>query len=255
MKPQDYAGVVDPRRGGIILGALRSHRTRGKRLQDEDWARVRALTDASLVRQDAALAQIVQMLKRKGAWDETLFVVTSDVGPGEPPEYPYDPMGPLREELLLLPLLVKFPERGAAAREITYPTSVADVSHTILGALGLKAGKNGEAADLYAISRGRQALTLRGEVATLPDEFATRLGQRLLRGRIGSVPTLCAFDADPACAIDIFEKELIASRALWQATFAAETRARKKTPAETERRPVVLDEETSAALVVWGERE
>lgn len=255
LKPSEYAGVVDPRRGGIILGALRAHRTRGKRLLEEDWTRVRALTEASLVRQDAALAGLVQILKRKRVWDQTLFVVTSDVGPGEPPDYPYDPMGPLGEELLLLPLLVKFPEPSPTARESTYPSSVADLSRTILSALDLKMGEAIQGADLFAVSRGHQELTLRGEVATLPGKFSTRLGQRLLRGEIGAVPTLCAFDADPACAIDVFDKELIAARALWQTTFRAETRARKLTPGEALRRPVVLDDETSAALIVWGDRE
>jgi hypothetical protein len=59
---------------------------------------------------------------------------------------------------------------------------------------------------------------------------------------------------DPACSSDAFDHELVAARALWQATFAALSEARKKAPPETSRRPVTLDADTAAALVVWGDQ-
>lgn len=255
LKPTEYGGAIDPRRGGIILGALRARRGRGKRLLEDDWTRVRALSDFALMRQDAALGQLVQVLKRKGLWDRTLLVVTSDVAPGDPPEYPFDPMGPLTEDRLLLPLLVKFPEQRLAGKEVTSASSVEDLSATVLGALGLKATAPIAGVDLHARAAGRQPLVARAEVATIPGRYATRIGQRLLRGQIGSVPTLCAFDVDPACAADVFEHELVAARALWQSTYVAEGAARALTPPESALRPVELDEETSAALVVWGDQE
>jgi hypothetical protein len=255
LKPAEYAGAIDPRRGGIILGALRAHRRGGKRLLDDDWVRVHALSDFSLMRQDAALGQLIQVLKRKGVWDRTLLAVTSDVAPGDPPDFPYDPMGSLTEDRLLLPLLVKFPEPRGPAREVTRSSSVEDLSFTILTALGLKPASAIRGVDLYASAIGREALVMRAEVATLPGRYSTRLGQRLLRGQIGDVPSLCAFDVDPACAANVFDQELIAARALWHATFVAEGSARRLTPAETSRRPVVLDPDTSAALVVWGDQE
>jgi arylsulfatase A-like enzyme len=255
LKPAEYAGGIDPRRGGIILGALRAHRGRGKRLLEDDWARVRALTDQSLIRQDAAIGQLIQALKRRGVWDKTLFVVTSDVAPGDPPDFPYEPMGALTEDRLLLPLLVKFPEARQTGKEIAQASSVEDLSFTILSSLGLKPSAPVAGTDLYGYAIGRAPLVMRAEVATLPGRYSTRLGQRVLRGEIGRVPSLCAFDVDPACAADVFEQELIAARALWQGTFAAEGAARRLTPGETSRRPVVLDADTSAALVVWGDQE
>jgi hypothetical protein len=70
---------------------------------------------------------------------------------------------------------------------------------------------------------------------------------------MGAVPSLCALYIDPACASDAFDRELIAARALWQATFSAQSDARKIAPPEASRRPVTPDAETSAALVVWGD--
>jgi hypothetical protein len=164
-------------------------------------------------------------------------------------------MGALSEDRLLLPLLVKFPEPRAIGKEIPQASSVGDLSFTVLSSLGLKPTATGTGSDLYARAVGRAPLVMRAEVATLPGRYSTRLGQRVLRGQIGQVPSLCAFDVDPACAADVFDQELIAARALWQATFSAEGTARPLTPGETSRRPVVLDADTSAALVVWGDQE
>ncbi|HEY8944990.1 MAG TPA: sulfatase-like hydrolase/transferase [Polyangiaceae bacterium] len=254
LKPAEYSGLIDPRRGGVILGALRERRSRGKRLLEDDWTRIHALSDASLARQDAALGQLVQVLKRKGVWDQTLLVITSDVAPGDPPELPFDPVGPLTEDRLLTPLLVKFPGQRLGGKDVPHPSSVEDLSFTLLGALGLKPSTALAGLDLYARALGHAPLLGRPQIATLPGYYATRLGQRLLRGNIGAVPTLCAFDVDPACAADVFDQELIAARALWQATFVAEGAARKLTPPDASRRPVTLDDETAAALVVWGDQ-
>jgi hypothetical protein len=89
--------------------------------------------------------------------------------------------------------------------------------------------------------------------ATLPGRFATRIGPWLLRGEIGSHPRLCAFDVDPACAIDAFEERSIAARAAWLATLAGEDRRVPKELGQAPRTVVELDAETRAALVVWGD--
>src|SRR6185369_18025856 len=98
----------------------------------------RALHDAALTKQDAALAKLIASLKAKGAWNDTLLIVTSDVGLGAGPEIPFDPAAPLTEDRLLLPLLVRFPGDALGGKEVTLPTSAVDVSATILKALGLE---------------------------------------------------------------------------------------------------------------------
>ena len=245
LKPGDYSGGLDPRRGGIFLGQLRARqRKAGKRLLEDDWMRLSQLTEAALQKQDAALGRIVSLLKRKQAWDDTLFVVTSDVGPGAAPDLPFDPRGPLTEERLLIPLLMKLPGSKLAGREVQEPSSTEDVTMTILRSLGLNAPKRLEGLDLAA----------RAQIATLPGRYVARIGSRLLRGDIGQVPKLCALDVDPGCAEDAFNREIVAGRALWQAVFHDQKLSRRLTPPEP-KALIEVDEETSAALIVWGDRQ
>ncbi|MEI9953869.1 MAG: sulfatase-like hydrolase/transferase [Pseudomonadota bacterium] len=92
LKPDEYAGILDPRRGGIMLAALRARRTRvAHHLQEEDWVRLHALQDAALSKQDLVIGQLVALLKKKGAWERTMIVFAGDVSAGEPPDSPVRP--------------------------------------------------------------------------------------------------------------------------------------------------------------------
>jgi arylsulfatase A-like enzyme len=254
LKPRDYAGIVDPRRGGMILSGLRGRRQRGgRRLLDDDWTRLRALALASLSKQDQALAELVAQLKRNNVWDQTLLMITGDVGPGEHPDLPFDPRGPLSEERLIVPLIIKFPENSLAGKEIQSASAAEDLAVTLLSGLGLRVPKSLTGADLALRAQGRDPLGGITQVATLPDRYAARLGQWLLRGQNGRVPSLCALDIDPACVSDVFEKHIIAARALWQATFWTLNSASKLAPPIASRRVISVDQETVAALSVWGD--
>jgi hypothetical protein len=254
LKPQDYAGVVDPRRGGIIISALRGRRHRIRRLGEDDWTRLRELGDASMAKQDVALAELITSLKRRGAWEDTLFVVTSDVAPGDPPDYPFDPQGPPSEDRLLVPLLVRWPQGVLSAKEQATPSSVEDLSATLLARLGLQIPREFSGLDLYPRALGREPLSARAQIALTRDRYSTRLGAWLLRGQVGSPPSLCALDVDPACTNDVVERELNAARLLWQQTFTVLSEGAQAAPPEASRRPVDLDEDSAAALVVWGDR-
>ncbi len=249
LPPEEYSGPLEPRRGGVALARLRTQRRGQKKLGDDDWARLRALTHASLVKQDVALGQLVAVLKKKGTWDSTLFVFVGDVAPGEPPGTPFDPAGELDEERLQVPLLVKFPGGKFAGKELQTPATAVDVGATILRALKLQGGAAGN--DLFAAADGVEPLAGRGLVAALGDRYATRLGPWLLRGTLTKVPTLCQLDVDPACVNDVFAQKPIAGWAAWQWTFDAfmANAVRRVAPRE----PASIDPDTGAALTVWGD--
>jgi hypothetical protein len=254
LKPLDYAGILDPRRAGMILSGLRSRRQRGgRRLSDDDWTRLRALANASLTKQDQALGELVAQLKRINVWDQTLLLVTGDVAAGEPPELPFDPKAALSEERLIVPLILKFPGNALAGKDIQAGSASEDLAVTLLAGLGLPIPKQLDGIDLALRAQGREPLGGRIQLATLPERYAARLGRWLLRGQAGRVPSLCALDVDPACVSDVFEKETIAARALWQATFWTLNSAAKVAPPPMSRRVLGVDEETAAALAVWGE--
>jgi len=254
LKPHEYGGAIDPRRGGIVLGGLRTRGSRkGKRLVDDDWTRLRMLGDAALAKQDAGLARVFAVLKDKNAWDNALVVVAGDVGPGEPPELPFDPAGPLSEERLAVPLLVGFPGHAFAGREIQASVTATDIARTLYTALDLRAPEGIGGVNLFLRANGRG--TLDGDVqhATLFGRFATRLGSWLLHGELGRTPKLCALDIDPACAVDSFSERSIAARATWLGALAAESARVPSELGSAVRTPVELDAETRAALTVWGD--
>jgi arylsulfatase A-like enzyme len=253
LKPDDYAGPIDPRRGAITLANVRARKQRSqRRLTDDDWTRVRELSLAALIKQSAGLQQLLSTLRRAGAWDDTLFVFVGDVGAGDAPELPYDPAGALTEDRLLVPLLVKFPGRHFAGREIATSVSSTDIARTVLEALRLKVPDRVGGTSLFAAASGRDLPLGRALVATLGNHYSTRAGSWLLRGELGKGPNLCQLDVDPACVNDVFDKRPIAARALWQWTFDAALRRPETSDAEPMREPASIDAETAAALTVWG---
>jgi arylsulfatase A-like enzyme len=253
LKPDDYSGAIEPRRGAMILAGLRERVRRGtKRLLADDWTRIRALSEAALTREDAGLRQVFAALKQHKLWDSSLIVVQGDVSPGVEPEVPFADSPPLDEERLGVPLLVKFPGQALAGREIHAPTSAVDVARTIMTSLDLDLPRR-TGTELFARATGRSALADDAQTAGLPNLYATRAGTLRLAGAFGETPRLCALDVDPACAVDVLAAQPIAARALWLFTFAAESLKIPQEMGRGERTPVELDDETRAALTVWGD--
>jgi len=253
LKPQEYSGILDPRRGGIILGALRErHKRTARKIGDDDWIRLRALHDAALAKQDVALARLIAMLKAKGAWNDTLLIVTSDVGLGSGPEIPFDPAAPLTEDHLLLPLIVRFPRDALGGKEVTLPSTATDVSATILKALGLEPSAHA-GADLFARGSGVASLGGDIDVAATGGDYSARFAGWLLRGTNGKTPRLCASDIDPSCINDALDLRPAAARALWLAAFDASAENARAAASLGPRERAELDPETQAALTVWGD--
>jgi hypothetical protein len=88
-------------------------------------------------------------------------------------------------------------------------------------------------------------------VAVLGGHYSTRLGNWLLRGRVGKTPSLCASDVDPACLTDLFDRDWLAAPTLWFETARA-LQPRQGVGSPLGREPASLDPQTLAALTVWG---
>ncbi|MBI3909739.1 MAG: sulfatase-like hydrolase/transferase, partial [Armatimonadetes bacterium] len=93
--------------------------------------------DASIAYADVCLARFFQRLTDLQLWDDTLIVVGADHGE-ELDEHGcwFDHHG-LYETNVRVPLLVRFPDRRAAGREIGGLFDALDVAPTLLSALGL----------------------------------------------------------------------------------------------------------------------
>jgi arylsulfatase A-like enzyme len=193
------------------------------------------------------------VLKQKNAWDGALVIVMGDVGPGAPPELPYDPAGPLSEDRLTAPLVVKFPFGELAGKDLAEPVTAPDVAATLARALGVELPPGLPGVDLALRARGGGKVDIQAQHATLFGRYSTRQGTWLLRGELGQTPRLCALDVDPACAMDVFASRPVAARTAWLATLRGEALDLPRALGTAEPTPVELDPETRAALTVWGD--
>ena len=254
LEPREYGGLLEARRGGIILAAIRSYsRLAQRRLSPSDWIRLRALQLASLQKQDAALGQLIELLERSNLWNDTLFAFTGDVASGDPPEAPFGAARPLSEERLLGPLWIKFPDGRFAGTNAPGLTTSIDVTATLAEALGvvLPDGLPGES--LFRFAEGNGAPVGRSVVSTLGLEYSTRWGPWLLHGTSPKPPALCELAVDPACAHDVLGSTPIAAEALWRATFEAYRAPTHPDLGARAPEAAAIDKETAAALQVWGE--
>lgn len=253
LQPQEYGGPIDARRGGITLARIRKQLLKSqRRLNDEDWVRIEALTNSAFNDQSQALDQLANLLKRFGILDSSMVVFMGDVGAGEPPSIPFDPVGSLRNDQLIAPLLIKFPGNLFPSRSVDRPVTTVDVTRTVLGAFGLEPLEGTVADDLAQVAAGRASLMARPLVASFGNHYASRLANWQLSGELGKEPSLCELYVDPACTTNRYGDRALTSKAAWLFTRDEIIRM-KSLKGAPPREPASIDPDTAAALTVWGD--
>ncbi len=114
-----------------------------------------ALYDASVFVADRRVGSVIDLLKRRGLWDDTLFILLADHGEefGEHGGWLHDQS--VYQELLHVPLIVHLPRGEHAGRRIAEPVSLVDVMPTILAYVGQSARAAGaRGRDLMPLMRG-----------------------------------------------------------------------------------------------------
>ena len=100
-----------------------------------------ALYDGGIRSADAFFGRFFDELRKRGLYDRTLIVVTSDHGEEFADHYAdriYNWHGrSLYREIMHVPLLVRFPRLPAAGRVVASPVGLIDVAPTILDLLGI----------------------------------------------------------------------------------------------------------------------
>jgi arylsulfatase A-like enzyme len=111
---------------------------------------VNVLYDAAVRQADERVGGVIQALKRAKVWDQTLFILLSDHGEelGDRGGWQHDQS--LYEELVHVPLIIRFPGDGFAGRRVSQPVSLIDVAPTILDFLGLAPGPRHRGRSLLA---------------------------------------------------------------------------------------------------------
>jgi sulfatase-like protein len=254
LEPREYTGLLEARRGGMILSSVRGHaRPAQRRLSPPDWVRLEAMQLGALQKQDAALGSLIELLEREHLFDETLFVFAGDVAMGDPPEAPFGEGRPLTEDRLVVPLWIKFPRGQFAGTEVGGPVTSTDVATTVARALGIQLPPELGGADLFQLAAGTGPALTRALLATLGTDYSMRYGPWLLHGINARTPTLCEIGVDPACVHDVLEESPLVAEFSWRMTFEAMRHDRNLDTGIGAAEPALLDKDTAAALQVWGD--
>jgi len=249
LPPSEYTGPMEPRRAGEVIARARGKHTRF-RLTENDRTRMWAIYDAALAGQDRALGQLVDGLKKANLWDEALFIVTGDISTNPDSRAPFGDGEDLAEDVLKVPLWVHFPGGAMGGTKVSLPTSLTDLSRSVLDALRLPVPEGFEGIDLFATASGAMLPAGRARSATLGSRYSMRLGDLTLSGVPGRPPNLCDTASDPNCEIDRLDRMPRAALLLFRMTYDAEAAAQKLRRA---REPATIDANTAAALQVWGQ--
>jgi arylsulfatase A-like enzyme len=128
-----YEGI-DLGEWGAYLEAVRQGR---QTLSAAEVAQLEAYYDGQLRFLDDRIARLLEELRRRGRYEDTLIVLTSDHGDAflehgfiSHSTTPYD-------ELVRVPLIVKLPGNRHAGREVAAQVRLVDVMPTVLDLLGL----------------------------------------------------------------------------------------------------------------------
>jgi arylsulfatase A-like enzyme len=132
--PKPYRGPVKPPQTSEQLYAIKIGKLK---LNDEDKRYLEALYDAEVTQNDAAFLQMVGDLKQMGLYDKTAIVVVSDHGDEF---FDHGSVGhghSLYQELVDVPLLVRWPPLFPEAKVVSDCVEVEDLFATLLDLAGL----------------------------------------------------------------------------------------------------------------------
>ncbi|MEP0845297.1 MAG: sulfatase [Phycisphaerae bacterium] len=121
----------------------------------ETWSE---LYDACVFAADRRVGTVIDLLKQRGLWDNTIFILLSDHGEelGDHGGWLHDQS--VYQELLHVPLIIRFPHGENAGRRVREPVSLVDVMPTLLSYLGVAEPPQGmRGRDLGALVRGEPA--------------------------------------------------------------------------------------------------
>ena len=125
---------VSPNKSEVLSG-------RNKR-RKEDLEILQALYDGEMNYLDHRLGELFQFLKSKGIQDETLIVVTADHGEGLGEHDHLGHRKALFEELVHVPLLIRYPRLFPAGSRVPYQVQLADLVPTFLDIAGVSVDKS-----------------------------------------------------------------------------------------------------------------
>lgn len=255
LPPEEYTGPIEARRSGQILAKERRRKPGRGTLKAQDRVRIDGYVAHALGQEDIALAEVLEVLRRHDVLESSLVVITSDLAMGGGSRIPFGDGERLGEDLLEIPLVIRFPGKRLAGQQVQSPTSAEDLARTVLGALQLDAPAAVEGRDLLEVATHPERFGIAMQFATLGPSYATRWGDLLLNGSSPQPPATCDLGAMDGCEQDVSERMPFLSAFLWRRTYDHYRQAERTFHPAPAREPATLDQDTVAALAVWGNLE
>lgn len=151
------AGVERPRKLFGVLARFVENEWKRSPSFAEDLAFVEALYDAEIRFTDDEVGRLLDRLVELGVADDTLVVVTSDHGEGLMDHDELQHGFHLYDELLQVPLIVRFPGGQHAGRRHARQVRSVDVAPTVLDVVGLPAPEAAQGTSLLPLLQGDRA--------------------------------------------------------------------------------------------------
>jgi arylsulfatase A-like enzyme len=155
VEPDPYGGSLP--HGETPLGVLEAINQSGRPLAAADLRHIVATYDAQIRAMDDDFAALVALLKARGIYDETTIVFTADHGEefGEHGWVGWH-SHTLYDELVRVPLLIKYPGEEFAGGTVTRQVRSIDIAPTVLALLQIEPPKAFQGSDLTPLVLGRQ---------------------------------------------------------------------------------------------------
>lgn len=254
LPPKEYAGDVNSRRGGQFLATERFRKGGHPRINAEDRVRIAAFAKLALEEEDALLGNLIALLREQEIWDSTMLIITSDVAMGGGSRIPFGDGEELGEDVLHLPLIVRFPGQRFGGSRVNVPTNATDIAKTVLAALRLDPPDTMAGRDLLEVAAHPGRFGTVPQFALREAQYSTRWGDWLLTGTSPKGPQFCTPGAATTCAIDESWQSPFFASWMWRMTYARIRDDESLLPVPS-REPATLDPDTVAALMVWGNLE
>lgn len=242
LPPEDYAGGVDPKHGGELLGRAR-HIPPLVRFTDADRTRAWALYAHALSENDRALGVFLEQLKKDQLDEDTAVFVTSDISPDESAHVPFGDTEPLEERSLARPLIVRIPG-DTTGTHLSLPTSTLDVAPTLFHLLGLPPPAYIQGGTLFDVNPGR------ARIAATGTRISARWGTFVLNVASGGREIkMCDLSLEPGCVTDVRSTHPLTHSAFHRQLFDRLVLAPSM---GIDREPAAIDPPTASALRAWG---
>jgi len=206
---QPYAGVVDPRR---TADQLTDFKKRDLSFDPRDRERLRALYDGELTYHDKWFGHFLDRLRQLGVLNDTVIVYTADHGEEF---FDHGSVGhghTLYQELLHVPLAIRFPGAIRGGTRIAEPVELVDVVPTVLEMTGREPLPEAEGRTLTPFFHGGQGAGPPLAFSEFLEDRRSVTGHRWKLVFKGGGSTLFDLQNDPRETRDVSDTSPIALR-------------------------------------------